>query len=201
MTSLLKAFYGDNASAANDYSYNWLPKRGGDYSWVPLFNAVDSGAIKGLICWGMNPAVSGPNSSFTREALGKLDWMVVVDLWETETAAVWKRPGVDPATNNTEVFLLPAASSVEKEGSVTSSARWMQWRYKGANPPGQARDDLWIINRLMLKLRDLYARQGGAHAEAITRLAWDYGEPADVHAVAKEINGYDLATGKLLPKR
>ena len=199
MTSLLKAFYGDNATAANDYGYSWLPKRGGDYSWVPLFNAISSGTIKGLICWGMNPAVSGANSDFTREALGKLDWMVVMDLWETETAAVWKRPGVDPAKNNTEVFLLPAASSVEKEGSVTSSARWMQWRYKGANPPGQAREDLWIINKFALKLKELYAGEGGPNAEAITKLCWDYGDSPDVHKVAKEINGYDLSTGELLP--
>jgi len=199
MTSLLKAFYGDNATAANDYGYSWLPKRGGDYSWVPLFNAIDSEQIKGLICWGMNPAVSGPNSGFTREALEKLKWMVVIDLWETETAAVWKSPGVDPVTNSTEVFLLPAASSVEKDGAVTSSARWMQWRYKGSNPPGEAREDLWIISKLVLKLKDLYASQGGPNAEALTKLSWNYGDPPDVHRVAKEVNGYDLTTGKLLP--
>jgi len=199
MTSLLKAFYGDNATAANDYGFNLLPKRGGDYSWLPLFEALDARTIKGLICWGMNPAVSGPNSAFTREALAKLDWMAVIDLWDTETASVWQRPGIDPKVSSTEVFLLPAASSVEKEGSVTSSARWMQWRYKGANPPGQAKDDLWIINKLMLKLKELYAREGGPCAEAITKLAWNYGDPPNVHKVAKEINGYDLNTGKLLP--
>jgi len=196
--SLLKAWYGQHASQDNGFGYHYLPKRGGNYSWVPLFEAMNSGKIKGLICWGMNPAVSGPNSAYTREALGKLEWMVVIDLWETETAAVWKRPGIDPADNNTEVFLLPAASSLEKEGSVTSSARWVQWRYKGAEPPGEAKDDLWIINRLMLKLKELYAGQGGPNAEAITRLTWDYGDPPDVHRVAKEINGYDLTTGKLL---
>jgi len=199
MTSLLKAFYGNSATPANDYCFSWLPKRGSDYSWVPLFNAMSSGTIKGLLCWGMNPVVSGPNSSVTQEALASLDWMVVIDLWETETAAVWKRPGVDRAQNNTEVFLLPAASSMEKEGSVTGSARWMQWRYKGPNPPGNTQDDLWIINKLMLKLKELYAREDGPNAEAITNLDWDYGNSPDVHRVAKEINGYDLSTGKLLP--
>jgi len=175
--SLLKAWYGQHASQDNGFGYHYLPKRAGNYSWMPLFE----------------------NSAYTREALGKLEWMVVIDLWETETAAVWKRPGTDPADNDTEVFLLPAASSLEKEGSVTSSARWMQWRYKGAEPPGEAKDDLWIINRLMLKLKELYAGQGGPNAEAIVRLTWDYGDPPDVHRVAKEINGYDLTTGKLLP--
>jgi formate dehydrogenase-N alpha subunit len=200
MTSLLKAWYGDNATAANDYGFGWLPKRSGNYSWVPLFNEMDAGTIKGLICWAMNPAVSGPNSGATREALSKLDWLVSIDLVETETAAVWKRPGVDPAKNNTEVFLLPAASTLEVEGSITNTSRWMQWRYKAVEPPGQARDDLWIIDRLMRKVKDLYAAEGGPHAEAITKLVWDFGDPPDPHRVAKEINGYDLTTGKLLPK-
>jgi len=199
MTSLLKAWYGDNATVANDYGFAWLPKTSDDYSWVPLFNAMDAGTIKGLICWAMNPAVSGPNSSATREALSKLDWLVSIDLLESETAAVWKQPGVDPAKNNTEVFLLPAASTLECEGSVTNTSRWMQWRYKGVAPPGQARDDLWIIDRLMREVKDLYATEGGPHAQAITKLVWDFGEPPDPHRVAKEINGYDLTTGKLLP--
>jgi formate dehydrogenase-N alpha subunit len=200
LTSLLKAWYGDNATAANDYGFGWLPKTSGDYSWVPLFNAMDAGKIKGLICWAMNPAVSAPNSSATREALSKLDWLVTIDLFESETAAVWKRPGVDPANNNTEVFLLPAASTLEVEGSVTNTSRWMQWRYKAVDPPGQARDDLWIIDRLARKVKDLYMTEGGPHAEAITNLVWDFGDPPDPHRVAKEINGYDLTTGKLLPK-
>ena len=196
--SLLKAWYGEHATKDIEFGYQYLPKGSGNYSWVNLFGAMHAGTIKGLICWGMNPVVSGPNSTHTCQALDKLDWMVVIDLFETETAAVWKRPGIDPAQNDTEVFLLPAACSLEKEGSVTSSARWMQWRYKGANPPGEAREDLWIINKLMLKLKDLYAGEGGSHAEAITRLTWDYGDPPDVHRVAREINGYDLTNGKLL---
>ncbi len=199
MTSLLKAFYGDNATAANDYGFPWLPKRGGDYSWLPLFEAIDSGEIKGLVCWGMNPAVSGANSNFTRRAMDKLEWMVVMDLWETETASLWKRPGINPASNNTEVFLLPAASSVEKEGSVTNSARWMQWRYKVVDALGDSQDDLWIIDKIMLRLKELYEMEGGPNADAITKLSWDYGDVPDVHKVAKEINGYDLTTGKLLP--
>jgi formate dehydrogenase-N alpha subunit len=199
ITSLLKAWYGDNATPANDCGFGWLPKTSGDYSWVPLFKAIDAGTIKGLICWAMNPAVSAPNSGATREALAKLDWLVVIDLFESETAAVWKRPGVDPAKNNTEVFLLPAASTLEVEGSVTNTSRWMQWRYKGAEPPGQAKDDLWIIDRLMRKVRALYLAEGGPQAEAITKLAWEYDDPPDPHRVAKEINGYNLTTGRLLP--
>lgn len=189
-TSILKAWYGDTDHNA---SFNYLPKRDGDYSWQALFKAIDDRTIKGLICWGINPAVSAPNSSAAREALRKLDWMVVIDLWETETAAVWQLADCD-----TEVFLLPAAHPVEKEGSVCNTCRWNQWRYKGAEPPGDARSDLWIISKLMSEIRELYREQGGKNAEAITKLTWDYGDPPDVLQVTKEMNGYDLTTGKLL---
>jgi len=192
--SILKTWYrGKDPSV----SYQYFPRRDGDYSWQPLFKAIDDGTIEGLICWGTNPAVSGPNSVSARQALRKLKWLVVIDLWETETANVWQLE--DCAT---EVFLLPAAHSVEKEGSVCNSGRWNQWRYKGAEPPGDARSDLCIINKLMLKLKELYAGQTAKNAAAINELTWDYtgygSEPPDVDEVAKEMNGYDLNTGKLL---
>ncbi len=196
--SMLKAWYGDAATETTEFGWGYLPKVGGNYSFVPLFEAMNAGTIRGLLCWGMNPASSGPNSGIMRDALQKLDWLVVTDLGETETAAIWKAPGVDSAQNRTEVFLLPAAASLEKEGSLMSSARWMQWRYQAANPPGEAKSDLWIITQLMLKLKELYLQEGGPHAEAITNLTWDYGDPPDVHAVAQEMNGYDLTTGELL---
>jgi formate dehydrogenase-N alpha subunit len=199
LVSLLKAWYGDAATAANGFGWEYLPKLGGNYSFVPLFEAMRSGTIKGLLAWGMNPAVSGPNSGALRAALQELDWLVVADLCETETASIWKSPGVDSAENQTEVFLLPVAASLEKEGSLMNSARWMQWRYRAVDAPGEAKSDLWIINRLLLKLKELYAQEGGPHAEAITSLVWDYGNPPDVHTVAHEMNGYDLATGALLP--
>ena len=194
--SILKAWYGNTDP---DTSFNYLPKRDGDYSWQALFKAIDDGTIKGLICWGANPAVSGPNSTAARQALRKLEWMVVIDLWETETAALWKpEAGATPSDIGTEVFLLPAASSLEKEGSVCNSSRWNQWRYQGADPPGEARSDLWIINKLTAKLKELYQEQTDKNAIAITALTWDYGNIPNVHQVAKEMNGYDLATGKLL---
>ena len=195
-TSILKAWYSDTD---HNISFNYLPRRGGDYSWQALFKAIDDGTIKGLNCWGVNPAVSGPNSAAVRRAMAKLDWMVVTDLWETETASFWKpEAGANPAEIGTEVFLLPAAHPLEKEGSVCNSGRWNQWRYKGADPPGEARSDLWIIDKLMLKLKELYGGQAEKNAESIINLTWNYGDPPDVHKVAREMNGYDLATGKLL---
>ncbi len=198
LVSLLKAWYGDAATAANEFGWEYLPKLGGNYSFVPLFEAMRSGTIKGLLAWGMNPAVSGPNAGEVRAALQKLDWLVVADLCERETAAAWRSPGVHSAENQTEVFLLPVAASLEKEGSLMNSARWMQWRYRAVDAPGEAKSDLWVINRLLLKLKELYAQEGGPHAEAIASLVWDYGDPPDVHLVAHEMNGYDLATGALL---
>ncbi len=201
IVSLLKAWYGDAATKTNDFGFHWLPKvqAGENYTHIALFEAMYSGTIKGLMCWGQNPAVGGPNANLERKALEKLDWLLVTDIWHTETANFWKRPGVNPADIKTEVFLLPALNSFEKEGSVTNSGRWSQWRWKGAEGPAEAREDLWMQNQIVRNLQELYASEGGPSADSITRLAWDYGhDHPDVHTVAKEINGYDLTTGKLM---
>jgi formate dehydrogenase major subunit len=202
VVSLLKAWYGNAASQANEFGFHYLPKieSGKNYSHISLFEAMYSGTIKGLMVWGQNPAVGGPNANLERMAMDKLDWMVVADIWHTETANFWQRPGANKADIKTEVFLLPALNSFEKEGSVTNSGRWSQWRYKAADGPGAAQDDLWMMDYLARTLMDMYATEGGPNAEAITNLNWNYGlEHPDVHAVAKEINGYDLTTGELLP--
>jgi formate dehydrogenase major subunit len=193
MISLLKGWYGDNATAENDYGYDWLPKNVGNHSWLALFEAMYAGQVKGFFAWGQNPAVGGTNANMVRKALEKLDWMVAVNIWELETAQFWKRPGVKPADIKTEVFLLPAALSFEKEGSVTNSGRWGQWRWKAQEPLGQSKPDSWIINRLMLALQDLYNKEGGPNAEAITNLDWNYtatDNELDVHKVAREVNGF-----------
>jgi len=201
IVSLLKAWYGDVATSDNDFYFNYLPKTTkpyNDYSHIALFEAMYAGTIKGFMCWAQNPAVGGPNANMERKAMEKLDWMVAVDLWETETAAFWKRPGVNPADIQTEVFMLPAACSYEKEGSITNSGRWMQWRYKAIDPPADAKHDLWIINKIMVKVRELYAAEGGPLSEAIAKVDWNYGDDPDPREVAKEVNGYDLTTGKLM---
>ena len=200
MVSLLKAFYGESATGANDFGYDWLPKAANwaDHYHIALFESMYAGDIKGLMCWGQNPAVSGPNAEMERKALEKLDWLVCVDLWETETSVFWKRPGTEPSDIDTEVFLLPAAASYEKEGSVTNSGRWMQWRYKALDPPGEAKNDLWIINRIMKRVKELYADEGGKLPEAIAAVDWNYGDDPDPKVVAREVNGYTVATGKLV---
>jgi len=194
LVSLLKGWWGDKATAANDFCFNYLPKSSSNCSHIALFEAMHEGKIKGLFILGQNPAVGGPNVEKERRALDKLDWLVAADLWETETAIFWKRPGVDPGEIKTEVFLLPACSSVEKEGSITGSGRWAQWRYAAIHPVGDSKSDLWMLDRLCKELKEQYAG-GGKFPEPIRDLAWDYGsgEEPDVHKVAREINGYYLA--------
>ena len=136
-----------------------------------------------------------------------LDWLVCVDVWDTETANFWQRPVtndtkelVDPSKIKTEVFMLPAAASMEKEGSITNSGRWMQWRYKAVQSDGEAKSDLEILDKLYKAIKGHYTNLGGQLPGPIVDMNWDYGpgkEP-DVHIVAREINGYDLTTGKLL---
>ncbi len=201
LVSLLKAWYGDKATEKNDFAFGYLPKRepGKNYSHISLFEDMYQNVFKGMFCLGQNPAVAGPNCQKERQALENLDWLVCVDLWDTETANFWKRPTenncdkyVDPSKIKTEVFMLPAAGSVEKEGSIINSGRWSQWRYQAVHPPGEAKSDLWMLDQLFKAIRKRYKNQGGPVAGAILDMAWDYGpdEEPDPHAVAKEYNGY-----------
>jgi formate dehydrogenase-N alpha subunit len=201
--SLLKAHYGDSATRENDFGYQWLPKLDDtqNASWLVLFDEMFKGKFEGFFAWGQNPACSGSNAGKVRKALGKLKWMVNVNLFDNETGSFWMEPGLDPEKIQTEVFQLPAAASVEKEGSITNSGRWGQWRYKAANPPGEARPDSWMINELYWRVVQLYKREGGAFPDPVTMLSWDYGHKGpdgivhgevDTHAIAKEINGYYL---------
>jgi formate dehydrogenase major subunit len=181
--------------------------------------------IDGLMCWGQNPAVGGASCDFERKTMENLKWMLCVDLWETETAAFWKRPGVDPTTIGTKVYLLPAAASIEKEGSVVNSGRWSQWRYAAAPPPDQALDDLTIINEIAKRLILLYqADPPSLLSDPMARLYWgpypgvdhwgadcrpvagllsplgnglgyETAGLADAHKVGWEINGYWCPTG------
>ena len=208
MASLMKAWWRD---ADLETAYSYLPKidDGKNYSYLPIYSAMANGEIKGMFVWGMNPAVGAPSSKMIRKAIAQLDWMVAVDLWETETSAFWqKEAGVNPADIKTEVFLLPAASSMEKEGSISNSGRWCQWRYKAIDPVGHAEDDLWIINQIVNRTKALYAKEGGAFPDPIANLTWNYGKvgldgkihPPSPREVAKEINGYFIAEKEIEDK-
>ena len=193
--SFLKSMFGQSATPDNDFGYEWMPKckDGRSYSWWKLFQAMWHGRVKGFFAWGMNPAASCGNVTLIRECLTRLDWMVHVNVFDTETSAFWHGPDMKPEEIKTEVFSLPACTWVEKEGSITNSGRWMQWRYAGPQPLGESKSDGHILMELGDKLKALYAGSG-TFPEPIRNLKWDYTTDGefDPHKVAREINGYFL---------
>lgn len=193
-TALMKAWWGDKATKDNDYAFQYLPKSSGNYSWIPLFEAMYAGTIKGLYIMGQNPAVCGPNARMERKALENLEWMAVAELFHTETTDFWKAPGVDPKNVKTEVFLIPAREAFEKEGSITNSGRIIQWRPQVAFPHGEQKTDIWILTKLTRALKELYKGSTAAKDRPILDLNWDYGpgDEPDVKLIAREINGYAL---------
>ncbi len=196
MASMLRAWWPD---ASLEEAYQRLPKLDGlDHSHIGMYKYMGEGIVKGMICWADNPAVSGPSASVKRQYQSKLDWLVAVDIFETETAAFWKEEaGVNPEDIDTEVFLLPAAAGYERAGTKTNSGRWIQWQEKTQKAPGECKSDLWIADKLFKALRSEYER-GGKFPDPITRMNWDYGEEPDVEKVAMEINGYRVADGSLV---
>jgi formate dehydrogenase major subunit len=213
MISLLKAYYGENATADNDYCYDLLPKISADYSVFPMFMSARQGYLRGMFIMGQNPAVGGMDTSMMREALGKLDWLVVRDLFEIETATFWRdspevRTGkLKPADIKTEVFLMPAAIVAEKDGTFTNTQRLIQWHDRTVEPPGDATTEPWFVYHLGRRLRELYAGEDTPQARQLLALDWDYPlersergllEPV-VDAILREINGYTVADRKQLP--
>ena len=195
--SLLKYMYGDKATKENDFGYSWLPKaeEGKTYSWLDIFDEMYAGRIKGMFVFSQNPAGSAPNVKKVVGGMAKLDWLVHTNIFNNETASFWHGPGMDPKKIKTEVFLLPACCSVEKEGSLSNSGRLSQWRYKAANGPGDTISDGEMVSRIMLKLKDLYKKDPGKCPEPILNLRWellDEKKKFDSHKMAKETNGYFL---------
>src|SRR5262249_8454782 len=144
IVSQLKAWFGDDATPANDFAYNFLPRIIGDHSHMPMFVAMHEGRMDGFFAMGQNPAVGGQNAGNQRQALPRLRWLVVRDLYETETASFWKdspevRGGqLRPEGIQTEVFFLPAAAVPENDGSFTNTQRLVQWHDKAVDPPDDA---------------------------------------------------------------
>lgn len=207
IVSLLKAWYGSAASADNDYCYAYLPQLIGDHSTLPTQMAMKDGVVKGYVVLGQNPAASGLNAEHARAALGELEWLVNVDAYETETASFWRREGVDPRSVKTEVFFIPAATVIEKEGTMTNTNRLLQWHDKVVDPAGDSVSDLMCIHQLGLRLKRLYAASQDAKDRPLLDLTWNYehddpherarGEPSALK-VLQEINGYRVADGELV---
>jgi formate dehydrogenase major subunit len=191
VVSGLKAWFGENATADNDFRFAWLPKKSGkkDYTVYGIVDAAYAGSVKLLWAVGQNPMVTNPNLNYVHEALSKLETLVVSDLWQTETANFWRRPGADPKTIQTEVLLLPAAFFMEKEGTITGSGRLVQWRHAAVSPPGEAKTDLEIFDTVFRKVRDLYAASTDPKDAPILKASWSYPAEGRAEAVLQEIGG------------
>ncbi len=208
-TSLLKAWWGDAATADNDFAYGHLPRISGDHgTYRQVLNMID-GKIKGYFLLGQNPAVGSAHGKAQRLGMANLDWLVVRDLFEIESATFW-RDGPEVATGEivpeecrTEVFLLPAASHVEKEGTFTQTQRMLQWREKAVEPPGDCRSELWFTYHLGRLVRERLAGSTDPRDRPLLDLTWDYpvhgptAEPS-AEAVLREINGFEVASGRPL---
>jgi formate dehydrogenase major subunit len=208
--SLLKAWWGDAATADNDYCFARLPRLTGDHSYYSTLAGMVDGTVKGLFVMGENPTVGAANGGYNRAALRGLDWLVVRDLVEIETAAFWhdapeiESGEVAPRDIATEVFFLPAATHVEKKGCFTNTQRLLQWREQAVEPRGDCRSELWFMYHLGRRVREKLAGSPRERDRTVLDLTWDYPtegphDDPDAEAVLREIGGVDVETGECLP--
>jgi formate dehydrogenase major subunit len=198
--SLLKAWWGEAATPENTFAFPYLPRINGDHSHYPMMLRMLDGLTKGFIVIGQNPAVGSANSGLQRKALAQLDWLVVRDVTEIETAAFWyDSPEIEtgetrPQEIGTEVFFLPAASHVEKDGTFTNTQRLLQWHFKAVEPPEDCRSDLWFTYHLGRRIREKLKGSTDPRDRPILDLTWDYplqgpqDEP-DAETIMQEIGG------------
>ena len=200
--SLLKAWWGDAATADNDYCFDYLPRLTGNHSsYLTVMEQVDRGG-GGYFLVGENPAVGSANAKLQRLGLSNIDWLVVRDFSLIESATWWK-DGPEIETGElrtddigTEVFFLPAAAHTEKDGSFTNTQRLLQWHHKAVEPGGDARSDLWFYYHLGRIIRQKLADSTDPRDRPLLDLTWNYpteGTHADpsAEAVLAEINGFD----------
>src|SRR5438552_3713006 len=204
MVSYLKSLYGEAATRENQFGYEWHPKILGDHSHLAMFVAMNAGRVKGMICIGQNPATS-LNAKLDRQALRKLDWLVVKDNWLHETAQFWKTAPeikngeVTTGDIKTEVLFFPATQVAEDDGTYTNTQRLLQFHHKAAEPPGDCRSDPGFVYDLGKRLKKLYATSTLPRDEGFKHLVWDYesddpderkkNEPS-VLKILKETNGF-----------
>jgi formate dehydrogenase major subunit len=197
--SLQKAWWGEAATAENSWAFDYLPKLDRLYDVLQAFELMSHGEMNGYICQGFNPLASFPNKTKTVSALSKLKYLVTIDPLRTETAEFWKNYGehndVKSEDIQTTVFQLPSTCFAEEDGSLVNSSRWLQWHWKGAEPPGEARGDARIIADIFQRMRSAYESEGGAFPDPIVNLTWPYKLADDPSAeeLAMEFNGKALA--------
>ncbi len=193
--SLMKSYYGKAAQPENNFCYDWVPKFPGGYDAMHLFELMHQGKMNGFISQGFNPLATVPNKNKLSSALAKLKYLVIIDPLESETGEFWKNYGalndVQTESIQTEVFRLPSTCFAEEEGSLTNSSRIAIWKDRAVEPQGEAKPDSEIMARLFMRLREMYAKDGGALPEPILNMAWDYTRPLVPSAaeLLREISG------------
>jgi len=210
IVSLLKAWFGDAATPENDYGFHGIPRISANHMhFATMMRALDGG-LDGIFLMGQNPAVGSQHAGLQRRALAAMRWVVVRDLAEIESATFWRdSPEVKSGELRTEdiqteVFLMPAASHVEKEGTFTNTQRLLQFRDKALEPPGDARSELWFMHHLAKRVKAHYADSTDPKDWAVQNITMNYSEHGDtaepdVEEVIKEINGYEVASGDPVP--
>jgi formate dehydrogenase major subunit len=200
VVSMLKAWWGEAATPENNFAYPYLPRINGDHSHYPMMLRMLDRETKGFIVIGQNPVVGSANSSLQRKALASLDWLVVRDVVEVETAAFWyDSPEIDTgemrtADIGTEVFFMPAAAHTEKDGTFTNTQRLLQWHFKAVEPPLDCRSDLWFTHQLGVRVREKLAASEDPKDRPILDLTWDYPtqgphEEPDPETIMQEVGG------------
>ena len=203
--SMQKAWWGNAAKAENDWAFHYLPKIDKLYDVLQAFELMNQGKLNGYICQGFNPVGSFPDKKKIVDGLSKLKFLVTIDPLVTETSEFWRNFGefndVKTADIQTTVFRLPSTCFAEEEGSLTNSSRWLQWHWKGAEPPGEAMPDIDIVAGIFNRIRAAYAKDGGAFPDPIVNLSWPYKIPhaPSPQELAMEYNGRAL-TDLLDPK-
>jgi formate dehydrogenase major subunit len=207
--SLLKAWYGEAATAENQFGFQFLPRVTGDHSEYGYWLDMADGKLEGLFVMGQNPAVGAANGRLERSALANLKWLVVRDFVETETAAFWKdspevqRGELDPQKIGTEIFFLPGAGHAEKAGTFTNTQRLLQFHEKAVDPPEDCRSETWFMYHLGRRLKAKAAKEQTSRNAALNALTWDYqveGRHAEpkIEQIIGEINGYRVSDRKLV---
>jgi len=198
--SLLKAYYGKNATAENDFGYSWVPKVTGNHSFFEYVWNIADGKMEGMFVMGQNPSVAGANSRLQRKGLAKLKWLVVRDLVEIEAAAFWRespeieREELKTEDIETEVFFFPAAGHAENDGTFTNTQRMLQWRQTAVKPPRDCRSDEWFMHQLAIRLIAKAKASNDPIDEPLCNLDWWYPEDETgmppTEAILAEINGW-----------
>jgi formate dehydrogenase major subunit len=204
--SLMKAYFGEYATAANEWLFGRLPRIDDDNGVYQTTLDMVDGKVKGYLLAGENPAVGNTHSKLHRLALAKLDWLVVRDLVEIESASFWyDSPEIESGELKTEeipteIFFMPAAAHTEKDGSFTNTQRLLQWHWQAVEPKGDCRSELWFYFHLGRLLKQKLADSEEPRDELLNALRWDYPthsqiQEPDAEAVLAEISGRELPTG------